>query len=164
MRITLLLPALILLLAPGRARAEVVDSAATGFTVKLTFTLQASPSDVYRKLVDNIGDWWSADHTFSGNSHNLTIEEKPMGCFCEKLPNGGGVSHMEVVNFAPGKQLVLHGALGPLQSIAATGSMTIALSAVPGGNGGTKMDVTYTVVGYLPAGNEHMGSASSTAS
>ena len=36
---------------------------------------------------------------------------------------------MEVVNVDPGKTLVLSGALGPLQSMAATGSMTIQLSA-----------------------------------
>jgi hypothetical protein len=58
-------------------------------------------------------------HTFSGNAHNLSIEEKAMGCFCEKLPDGGGVSHMEVVYFAPGKTLRLSGALGPLNTWAA---------------------------------------------
>ena len=43
-------------------------------------------------------------------------------CFCEALPNQGGVRHMEVVRFAPGKALVLVGALGPLRSLAVTGS------------------------------------------
>ena len=56
---------------------------------------------------------------------------------------------MEVAYLAPGKQLVLIGALGPLQSLAATGSMTIRLSPL---DGGTKLEVAYTVVGYLPAG------------
>ena len=49
----------------------------------------------------------------------------------------------------PGKQLVMAGALGPLQALAATGSMTIKLAPA---DGGTKLDVVYTVVGYLPAG------------
>src|SRR5260221_553575 len=84
-----------------------------------------------------------------GDSHNLSIEEKPMGCFCEKLPNQGAVRHMEVVYLVPGKSLVLSGALGPLQSLAATGSMTIQLSAA---EGGTKLAVGYAVTGYLPAG------------
>ena len=56
---------------------------------------------------------------------------------------------MEVVFLAPGKTFRLLGALGPLQSIAATGSMTMQLSAV---DGGTKLEVTYAVTGYLPAG------------
>jgi len=56
---------------------------------------------------------------------------------------------MEVVFLAPGKTVRLIGGLGPLQSIAATGSMTMQLSAV---DGGTKLEVTYAVTGYLPAG------------
>jgi uncharacterized protein YndB with AHSA1/START domain len=131
------------------AHAEVADSSANGFTVKVTLNVQASPNDVYRKLVRNVGDWWDSSHTFSGNSHNLTIDEKPGGCFCEKLPDGGGVRHMEVAYFAPGKQLVLVGGLGPLQSLAATGSMTIKFSPA---DGGTKLEAVYTVVGYLPGG------------
>jgi hypothetical protein len=131
------------------ARADVADSSAGGFTVKVSENIQASPDDVYRKLVRNIGDWWDPSHTFSGNAHNLSIEEKPGGCFCEKLPPDGGVRHMEVLNFSPGKQLVLGGALGPLQALAATGAMTIRFTP---GDGGTKLDVVYTVVGYLPAG------------
>ena len=40
---------------------------------------------------------------------------------CEKLPNGGGVRHMEVVYAAPGKALVMSGELGPMQVMAAAG-------------------------------------------
>jgi len=72
-----------------------------------------------------------------------------MGCFCEKLPPGGAARHMEVVRFVPGKTLVMSGGLGPLQSIAATGSMTIQLSP---DKGATKLAVSYTVAGYVPAG------------
>jgi hypothetical protein len=117
--------------------------------VKITLQIKAAPEDVYRRLIHNVGDWWNSEHTFSGNAHNLSIEEKPMGCFCEKLPNGGGVRHMEVVFLAPGKAVVLAGGLGPLQSIAATGSMKIQLSPA---EGGARLDVTYTVAGYVPAG------------
>jgi hypothetical protein len=128
--------------------ADVVDSASGGFTVRTTLNIQAAPEAVYRRLI-NVGDWWNPAHTFSGNSHNLRIEEKAMGCFCEKLPNEGSVRHMEVVFLAPGKMLVMSGALGPLQSMAATGSMTIQLAAA---EGVTKLAVTYAVTGYLPAG------------
>jgi hypothetical protein len=96
-----------------------------------------------------VGDWWNSEHTYSGNSHNLSIESKAMGCFCEKLPNEGSVRHMEVVMLVPGKALGLTGALGPLQLIAATGNLGIQLSPT---DGGTRLDVTYAVAGYLPAG------------
>jgi uncharacterized protein YndB with AHSA1/START domain len=141
--------ATVILLCPGWAAAEVADSSTDGFTVKTSITIQASPAEVYRRLVHNIGDWWSPQHTFSGDSRSLTIEEKPMGCFCETLPNQGAVRHMEVLRFAPGKTLVLSGALGPLQSLAATGTMTIQLSP---GDAGTTAEITYAVAGYLPAG------------
>jgi hypothetical protein len=149
MRTIFFLTATVFLFAPSRVSAEVADASANGFTVKVTANVAASPDDVYRKLIRNVGDWWDASHTFSRDSHNLTIEEKPGGCFCEKLPGGGGVRHMQVAYFAPGKQLVLTGALGPLQALAVTGSMTIKFSPL---DAGTKLEVIYTVVGYLPAG------------
>jgi len=149
MRHTAALIAAISALAPGWAMAEVVDAASNGFTVKTTLRIQAAPEDVYRRLIDHVGDWWSSEHTFSGDSHNLSIEGKAMGCFCEKLPNEGRVRHMEVVFLAPGKTLGLTGALGPLQSIAAAGNMRVQLSPA---DRGTKLEVTYAVTGYLPAG------------
>jgi len=139
----------VLLLAPSLVQAEVVDSSSAGFSVRTTLTIAAAPDDVYRKFIRNVGDWWSPDHTFSGDSHNLSIEEKAAGCFCEKLPNGGSVRHMEIVNLAPGKSVTLSGALGPLQSLAATGTMTVQFAPY---EGGTNLVVFYAVAGYLPAG------------
>lgn len=138
-----------LALCAGGLRAEVADSASNGFTIKTTMNIQAPPEDVYRRIVRNIGDWWDPAHTYSHDAHNLSIEEKAMGCFCEKLPGSGVVRHLEVISLMPGKSIVFAGALGPLQSIAAAGSMKFQLEAAAGG---TKLDFTYAVVGYLPAG------------
>ena len=140
---------LALLLAPILAQAEIVDSSSTGFTVKTTLTIPAPPENVYRKFIQNIGDWWNPAHSFSGDSHNLSIDERTTGCFCEKLADGGSVRHLEVVYLAPGKAVTLAGALGPLQSLAATGSMTVQFSPF---EDGTKLVVNYAVTGYLPAG------------
>lgn len=140
---------LICVIAPSWLRADVADSSAGGFTVKVTLNVQAAPDDVYHKLVGNIGEWWDSAHTFSGSSRNLMIDDKPMGCFCEKLANGGGVRHMEVVRVEPGKTLVMIGALGPMQAMAAAGSMTISFTPA---NGATKLEVTYAVTGYRPEG------------
>ncbi len=143
------LAAVVVLIAARSAAAEVVDQSAAGFTLKVTMNIQAAPDDVYRRLVRNVGDWWNPAHTFSGDAHYLTIDAKAMGCFCEKLPNLGSARHMEVVTAAPGEKLVMIGALGPLQSLAVTGAMTIQLAAA---DGGTKLVATYAVAGYLPAG------------
>ena len=149
MRINAVLAVFIFALAPSWATAAVADASANGFTVKVTLRVQAPPDDVYRRIIRNVGDWWNPSHTFSGSSRNLIIEERAMGCFCEKLPNHGVVRHMEVLYFAPGERLKLSGALGPLQSMAAAGTMDIQLSA---SEGATKLEVTYAVTGYLPAG------------
>jgi len=148
----------VLLAGAAQASAAVADSSANGFTVKVTLNIQAPPDDVYRKFVHNIGDWWEGAHTFSGSSHNLSFDDKPGGCFCEKLSSPGGVhlgvdrygvQHMRVIYSFPGQRMVLSGALGPLQTMALTGTMTIAFSAA---DGGTKIDVTYAVAGYAPDG------------
>lgn len=130
--------------------AGVADSAANGFTVRISTQVQKPAAEVYDKLVHHVGDWWNSDHTFSGSARNLSIEEKAMGCFCEKLPKqGGALRHMEVIYFAPGERLVLSGALGPLQQLAVVGTLTIQLVPVAGG---TRVDAVYAVTGYLPAG------------
>lgn len=149
MRTSAALAVAIMALAPGWAAAEVIDSSSNGFTVKLAVTIQAPPAEVYSRLIHHVGDWWNSAHTFSGDAHNLSIEEKPMGCFCEKLPGGGGVRHMEVIFLAPGKAVGLSGGLGPLQTVGAAGSMRFQISPV---EGGSKLEVTYAVGGYLKAG------------
>ena len=139
--------AAVLCVLASAGRGEVADSSANGFTVKITTSIHASPLDVYKKLI-GIGDWWSSRHTYSGDAHNLSIEERPGGCFCEKLPNGG-VRHMEVLFFLSGKTLRLSGGLGPLQAIGAGGALTFSLSPE---NDGTKLELTYVVNGYSPQG------------
>ena len=149
MRNLTLISAAVLALLPNLARADVVDSASNGFTVKVSLSIQAAPEEVYRKLVDNIGDWWDPAHTFSGDAHNLSIDARAMGCFCEKLPNHGSLRHLEVVYAAPGKMLVFNGGMGPFQTMAATGAMRIQLAPAAGG---TRLEMTYAVAGYSPAG------------
>jgi uncharacterized protein YndB with AHSA1/START domain len=144
MRATLVLAAF----AASIANAAVLDFSANGFTIKVSMQIAAPPAEAYRKFVRNIGDWWNPSHTFSGSAKNLSIEEKPMGCFCEKLPEGG-VRHMEVITVMPGRLLVMSGALGPMQALAATGNMKVEFKAA---DGGTSCELTYSVVGYLAGG------------
>ena len=131
------------------AFADVKDSAANGFTVTSTFTTKSAPDEVYRKIV-NVGDWWSSEHTFSGDAHNLSLDPRAGGCWCEKLPKANGsVAHMQVATAWPGVLLVLTGGLGPLQQMGASGAMTFKLSPA---EGGTKVEFVYVVSGYAPQG------------
>jgi len=140
---------LLCVMAPAMLGADVMDSASNGFTIKIATVIHASSADVYNRLVHNVGDWWSSDHTYSQDSHNLSIDDKPMGCFCEKLPNNGGVRHAEVILVMPDKMLVMSGAFGPLQRFAATGTLTFVLMPL---HQDTRLEVTYAVGGYLPDG------------
>ncbi len=104
---------------------------------------------VYSGLTQSVGDWWDPAHTFSHEAHNLTMDAKPGGCFCERLPDGGGVQHMTVVYASPGKLLRLSGAMGPLQEAGLAGTLTWTLS--PSADG-TTVEMTYSVGGFRAGG------------
>ena len=137
---------LVLLAIP--AGADVIDRSAGGFTLKTTVQITGTPERVYRALVD-VGSWWGKEHTDTGDSRNLTIAPQPGGCFCERLPNGGGVEHGRVTYVAPGALLRLNASLGPLQELGAAGSLTWQI-AVSGS--GSTVTMTYAVGGYVPGG------------
>ena len=136
------------LAAAAAARADVVTADNAGFQIKNTLTIAAPPAKVYAALL-RIGQWWNPEHTWSGKSANLRLSAKAGGCFCEKLEDGGSVQHMEVVYAAPGKELRLSGGLGPLQTEAATGILSISLNAK---DDGTELVQTYTVGGWTKGG------------
>ncbi len=128
--------------------AAVSDVAANGFSVIEKVHISASPDKVYDAFVSP-AQWWSSAHTFSHSAANLTLDTKAGGCWCEALPNGGSVLHMSVVFAAPGKALVMRGALGPLQGLGVEGAMTISLKPAADG---TELSLTYNVGGYLKDG------------
>ena len=141
-----ILAAVLCLAAP--ARADVVTAEPGGFQVKNTLTIAAPPAKVYAALLKP-AQWWSSEHTWSGNAANLRLSAKAGGCFCEKLEGGGSVQHMTVIYAAPGQELRLNGALGPLQTEAATGVLVITLAAK---DAGTELVQTYTVGGWTKGG------------
>src|SRR5262252_216399 len=136
-----------ILVAP--VRGEVIESTPSGFSVRNTAANNAPPATVYAALTGKIGGWWDPAHTFSHDARNLSIDAKPGGCFCERLPDGGGVQHMSVVYASPGTLLRLTGAIGPLQEAALAATMTWNLSRA---GDGTTVELTYTVGGFRVGG------------
>ena len=136
----------LVLCMPAAASGDVVDVSAAGFTLKSAIEVPAPPSRVFDTLV-GVAAWWDGEHTYSGDAKNLAIDPRAGGCFCERLADGGSISHMTVVYAAPAKMLRLAGGLGPLQELAVSGVMTWTLAATPGG---TKIEMTYAVGGYAP--------------
>jgi uncharacterized protein YndB with AHSA1/START domain len=141
------------------ARAEVVDASNAGFAIKVAVSVGAPPPAVFQAITGRIAAWWSSSHTFSGSSSNLTLDPRPGGCFCERLP-GGGVQHMVVTHVnAPGL-LVLHGGLGPLGTLAVAGSLSFALS--PEALSSSRLVLSYDVGGYAPKGLSSLAAAVDT--
>ena len=140
------------LLSPP-ASAEVIASSESGFVTRAAAEVPADPAATWVALIAP-QNWWNKAHTFSGDSANLYLDAQGGGCFCEKLPlkdgapgtRGGSVAHMRVVYADPGKALRMVGSLGPLQSEALTGTLTISLK--PDG-AGTRIVMEYVVGGYM---------------
>lgn len=149
---------LVLVLAARAAlpAAAVVQVAPTGFLVRQEATIAAAPASVYQALVGQVGSWWNGQHTYSGDSANLSIDARPGGCFCERLADGGGIEHMRVVYVAPPATVRMTGALGPLQQSGVSGALTWKLST---SGAGTKLELTYSVGGFMEAGFDKMGPA-----
>jgi len=93
---------------------------------------------------------------YSHDAKNLSIDPRPGGCFCEKLPNGGGIEHLRVVYVAPPQIVRFLGALGPLQASGVAGSMTWKLT---GGPGATRLELSYSVGGFIDGGFEKIAPA-----
>lgn len=133
----------------GSARAEVESAEPNGFAIRIEVPIMAPRAEVYATLVERVAQWWHPAHTFSNNSANLYIENRAQGCFCERLAEGGSAMHMQVVFAAPGKLLRMQGGLGPLQSLAVSGSLSWQLHAQ---ENGTRLELRYNVSGYLADG------------
>lgn len=129
------------------AAAEVVDAQASGFALKYVYDIARPREAVYRAIAD-VSHWWDASHSYSGQAGNLSLEARPGGCFCERLP-AGGVQHMLVIHANSPGNLSLQGGLGPLASLGVAGAMQWTLTERAGG---THLEVTYNVGGFMPGG------------
>ncbi|MCP9222878.1 SRPBCC family protein [Erythrobacter sp. LQ02-29] len=122
-------------------QAKVVKQAADFFVTQDSATVPADPQAVWLALISP-GEWWSDEHTWSGDAANMSIIPQGGGCFCERIPESdtdgvvglaGSVQHMVVLQAFPRKALRMRGGLGPLQSEPATGVLTITIKPVAGG-------------------------------
>lgn len=152
MRRLLILP---LLALASPALAEVVSSADAGFVIRQSAETPVAKADAWKVLIAP-AQWWSPDHTYTGDAANLYIDAQATGCFCEKLPRPkdapegqrmGSVEHMRIVYADPQAGVLrMVGALGPLQSEALSGALTITLKP---GTAGTRIDLDYVVGGFM---------------
>ncbi len=129
--------------------AKVVDQSEAGFTVAHTAQVAATPADVW-KMLRMPQNWWSKEHSWSGDGANFWLDSQAGGCFCEKLPDTGSgvgsVQHARILFSKPNQLLRLSGAFGPLQGEALTGTLTIQIKATPTGSA---LRFDYVVGGYM---------------
>lgn len=139
------------------AHAEVKNQGDTGFVIGHSGEVLAKPDDVWKRLVAP-KTWWNPTHSWFGKAEGMYIDAQAGGCFCEtaqdKTEDGqtrvrGSVEHMRVIFADPGKVLRMQGALGPLQSEAVIGTLTIAMEPLKDG-AGTRLSFSYVVgAGYM---------------
>jgi hypothetical protein len=144
------MPKTLIVLAAGMvaalpAGAAVKSSSAAGFVVVETASVKAAPARAYTSLRE-VGHWWDSAHSFSHSALNMRLELRAGGCWCETLPAGGGVQHMQVAFVEPGKTVILRGTLGPLIDQGLSGAMTFTFAPE---DKGTKITVEYAVGGYF---------------
>lgn len=141
-RIQWMIPMALATLIPAVATAEVKAVAADGFLVEHRYEIPASPQRAWDVLV-HPERYWPEDHTWSGSRSHLRLQVEAQGCFCERWDQGS-VEHGRVVMAIPGKVLRIRGSLGPLQELALSGVLNIALKPT---DDGTEAVVTYRVSG-----------------
>lgn len=140
---------------PMAAQADLGAVSGGGFTTSHTINTSADPQAVYAAMQE-ISQWWHPDHSWSGDANNLYLDARPGGCYCERLPDGGGVEHLRIIYLAPGKEIRFNGALGPLQGMAINGRMIWKIE--PAENGST-VSFTYHVIGFVDGGFEGLATA-----
>lgn len=136
------------------AQAEVTNTASNGFTIQHQAMVDGSAEDVWKTIIAP-SRYWNPDHSWSGNSDNFYLVPQAGGCFCELIrktgadnikSSEGSVQHMRVIYAHKNKVLRLSGALGPLQSEALTGTLTMVMQPQ---DGKTAVRFSYKVGGYM---------------
>jgi uncharacterized protein YndB with AHSA1/START domain len=149
-----------LVMAPA-AHAEVKHADESSFTISLSATTKATPEQAWNAMTRRIPEWWSAEHSWSGDAKNFYMRAELGGCFCEHLPSSdggpaGGVEHLRIMYIKPFEVIRFDGTLGPMVDMPVQGRMswaiTPAVDATSGVADGSSINFTYHVHGYMEGG------------
>ena len=137
------------------AAAEVVSVEPHGFEVQHVVNLVIPQPKAFAAF-GQVAQWWSKDHTYSGDAARLSLQMRPGGCFCETLDGGGGIEHLRVAYIQPGERVVLTGSLGPLLYEATTGVMDVKVERIAGGS---RVTMNYRAAGFANGNAEKLAPA-----
>ena len=139
------------------ASAEVVSASSNGFEVRETVNRRRSPDG---SLSLHSVEWRlvvGPEHSYSGRLGKSELDLETGGCFCERLPNGGGVEHMRVSYVAPGQaDRVDRRAWATCCYQATTGVMDVKFDAAANG---TQITVDYRAAGFANGGADKIAPA-----
>lgn len=124
------LAGLLTALAP-LAGAEVVSSSDTSYVLRHEANAEMPPAELWERLV-NPASWWSAEHSYSGDADNLSLDLRAGGLWQETWDNNA-VAHGQILTILEGQVLRLEAPFGPLQAMGAYVIWTITLK--PDGEG-----------------------------
>lgn len=136
--------AVLLLLFSAPALSEVQHAAPDGFTLSNARVVPVAPEVAFRALVEDVGRWWPAGHTWWGDASKLSIQPRAGGCFCE-IDGERQAWHMTVAFVDPPRLLRMTGGLGPLQGMGLNGALEWRFAAE---GDGTRITLHYVVGGY----------------
>lgn len=128
---------------PVAGMAEVMTASPDHFTLKLEAQSELSPDALWARLVEP-SEWWLPDHSYSGNSDNLSLDPQAGGLWREDW-EAGSVWHGTVLQAQPEQTLILSAPFGPLQGLGVTSIWTISL--VPTETGGTQVTFDHVTNG-----------------
>lgn len=137
---------LLALAVAAPVQAAVKDAQPQGFTLENSEWVPIAPQAAYAALVNDVGRWWPADHTWWGDASKLSISDKAGGCFCE-INGAQQAWHMTVTFTDPGRLMRMTGGLGPLQGMGLQGALEWRFAEE---NGGTRITLWYRAGGYTP--------------
>ncbi|TDF39224.1 hypothetical protein EYS14_06770 [Alteromonadaceae bacterium M269] len=109
-----------------KASATVVEASPEHYVLKQEAESTLKPEKLWQRLIKP-ESWWHPDHTYSGDSANLSLDLTAGGLWSETW-DGGSVLHGQVLLVMNNKQLRLNAPFGPLQEKAVQVIWTITLT------------------------------------
>ena len=112
--------------------------------IEQTLDFKASPTELFRALTLDIGEWWEAPNT-PADVRDVVFDPTPGGLIKQVTRDGGGTVLFTVQSIQRDRLLVLNGTLG-LDNVI-VGTVRLELETVRGG--GTRLLLKHWAVGEL---------------
>ncbi len=116
----------------GLAHAEVVSSSPSHYELRHEARSDLDTEAMWARIAEP-SRWWLSDHTYSGDSANLTLDLQAGGLWREDW-DGGSVEHGRVVYVSAPETLRLDAPFGPLQALGVSVIWEISVSADEAGS------------------------------